>query len=116
MKELTENQKIWLAALRSGDYKQGTLYLRTVNDTFCCLGVAADLFKSDDTEVELKGEAYIYDDNGCLAPEYVVNALGLKDRLGYCYTGGSLAAINDKGKTFAEIADTFEANLEYYTR
>lgn len=32
----------WLAALRSGEYKQGKDYLRK-NDSFCCLGVACNL-------------------------------------------------------------------------
>lgn len=34
----------WIAALRSGKYKQGRNLLRTFeNDTFCCLGVLCDI-------------------------------------------------------------------------
>lgn len=43
------NQEVkakWLAALRSGQYKQGPGYLRR-NDQFCCLGVLCDLFAKE---------------------------------------------------------------------
>ena len=35
------NLRAWLAALRSGKYRQGRGALRTVDNTYCCLGVAA---------------------------------------------------------------------------
>jgi hypothetical protein len=34
----------WVAALRSGDYRQGKLALRTENAEYCCLGVLCDLY------------------------------------------------------------------------
>lgn len=34
---------LWVAALRSGKYKQGQKALRPTNDTFCCLGVLCDI-------------------------------------------------------------------------
>ncbi|CAB4143226.1 hypothetical protein UFOVP434_99 [uncultured Caudovirales phage] len=41
-------KKEWLAALRSGEYEQGNLYLRRNNSedgyTFCCLGVLCDIY------------------------------------------------------------------------
>jgi len=39
----TDLQKNWLAALRSGKYKQGTGFLRDKNDGYCCLGVLCDV-------------------------------------------------------------------------
>lgn len=33
----------WIAALRSGEYKQGTNVLRDEDNRFCCLGVLCDL-------------------------------------------------------------------------
>ena len=36
-------EKVWIPALRSGDYKQGKGRLRDSKDRFCCLGVACDL-------------------------------------------------------------------------
>lgn len=38
-----EIKKRWVAALRSGDYKQGTGALRNADNKFCCLGVLCDL-------------------------------------------------------------------------
>lgn len=38
-----ENIKLWLAALRSGEYKQATGVLNNGNG-FCCLGVACDVY------------------------------------------------------------------------
>lgn len=34
----------WAEALESDQYKQGTRCLRSLNDEFCCLGVACDLY------------------------------------------------------------------------
>jgi len=39
-----EVKKLWLDALRDGDYEQGTGQLKQ-NDKFCCLGVLCDLYK-----------------------------------------------------------------------
>lgn len=39
----TELQKQWLAALKSGKYKQGQGFLKAVSDRFCCLGVLCEL-------------------------------------------------------------------------
>lgn len=33
----------WIAALRSGDFKQGHSCLQTSRQTFCCLGVACEI-------------------------------------------------------------------------
>lgn len=33
----------WVAALRSGKYKQGRQYLRTFEDNYCCLGVLCEI-------------------------------------------------------------------------
>lgn len=39
-KQVRENRAKWVAALRSGEYKQGKGKLRTRGNTYCCLGVA----------------------------------------------------------------------------
>lgn len=36
-------KKLWVDALRSGDYEQGTGALRSSRDKFCCLGVLSDV-------------------------------------------------------------------------
>ena len=33
----------WVSALRSGEFKQGTMQLRTLDDKYCCLGVLCAL-------------------------------------------------------------------------
>lgn len=43
---LNENAKRWVAALRSGEYKQVCSYLRT-SDGFCCMGVACDIYAKE---------------------------------------------------------------------
>jgi len=40
---MNENAKAWIAALRSGEYKQGRKVLRNEKDEYCCLGVACEL-------------------------------------------------------------------------
>lgn len=43
---MSENIEKWVAALRSGDYRQGFGGLH-VNGKFCCLGVACDLYAKE---------------------------------------------------------------------
>ena len=48
MKKLpTDIKQKWVAALRSGKYKQGIGYLRSTSDEYCCLGVLCDMSNSD---------------------------------------------------------------------
>jgi hypothetical protein len=106
---LNENAKKWVAALRSGEYKQTRGQL--VNDEgtgHCCLGVACEVF--------LKEPCHTLNDSwrerGALygAAEPVRLWLGLRDEGGDFDTGGSsLAVENDTGKSFAEIADLIES-------
>lgn len=102
--ELGTNQKIWVNALRSGDFKQccGVLCC-TYSQSYCCLGVAAELFdlKTDDNQT-LDGSEY-------------ENVLGLNGPCGEIDSNDdsvaeNLASMNDDGKTFVEIADFIEAN------
>lgn len=39
-----DNIKKWTAALRSGDYKQGANYLHAGGNSYCCLGVACEVY------------------------------------------------------------------------
>lgn len=50
------NQEIkakWVAALRSGEYKQGKTYLQNRDNTFCCLGVLCDLARKAGVQVSI---------------------------------------------------------------
>ena len=100
MLELGPIQKQWTAALRSGEYPQGRSYM-VCNGKYCCLGVAARCFELDHDRFYLTNKSW--------------EKLGLRDSDGaFAYTPeltyGSLAQMNDKGISFAEIADFIEQN------
>jgi len=105
-------KKKWLAALRSGDYKQTKEALRD-EEGFCCLGVLCDVHRIENKKRWQKGFNY-YDENTIL-PHEIVNWAGLKN----CNPGiedssiciSTLADLNDEGKTFKEIADIIEKQL-----
>ena len=115
-----ENIKLWVAALRSGDYKQGKGRLQEVNPrgerTYCCLGVASDLFIKEkgklswvqdegNTEVYCEGpESY----DGALLPRVVREWLGVKAS-DPKFGEHSAVYYNDGGQyTFDQIADLIE--------
>ncbi len=103
----------WIAALRRGDHPQDGGYLRTQGG-FCCLGVACDLFNDRIWRQSPTGWSYL----GVLIdlPKPVMDAYRLRRPDGQ-YTGedgyaACLAGDNDSGKSFAEIAELIEAELE----
>jgi hypothetical protein len=57
----------WIAALRSGKYKQGRLFLRDSEDNYCCLGVLCEIAgevaianAADNDTVYRRAGAYCY--------------------------------------------------------
>lgn len=114
-------KKDWVAALRSGDYKQGqgTLCEVTADGKalYCCLGVLAEVAHGEDVWVDPKR------DHGMLSARVnKVNDIGYyglhKDDpnyLGKDVEGRAWARLladkNDEGKSFDEIADYIEANV-----
>jgi hypothetical protein len=102
----------WIAALRSGKYAQAAARLRTTLG-FCCLGVACDL--SDPSRWLLDEGCWEYDGDVGELPDDLVLPYALWDTCGR-YDAvedepASLAALNDSGATFAEIADLIEREL-----
>ncbi len=95
----------WVAALRSGRYKQGQKALR-VHDSFCCMGVLCDIVK-DHPEVSGKWLS-----DGFKVPDSVNNGSWpdrkVKELTGLVWGIDHLATMNDNGKSFAEIADYIE--------
>lgn len=83
--------------------------LRSADNSYCCLGVLCDLYKKK-TWISDEG-LWAYGDKGIYAypPLFVRKAADLD------YTGNrfvsTLAAMNDGGKSFSEIADWIEKNL-----
>lgn len=120
----------WLAALRSGEYKQGTGVLRTDytgEDKFCCLGVLCDLAVQEGvtTLTRTNGGVYSYaQDGGGLGvtgtlpkvvrewAEVTTDNPLVKWKSGNRYAHYSLTQLNDReGLSFDEIADVIEDSL-----
>jgi hypothetical protein len=102
----------WLAALRSGEYKQtdGVMHDREEN-SFCCLGVlqhsvcgrgveANDEYLPSSDWLEQRGIVFL-DGSGTRSTDPFLPKVK-----------SSAATANDEGKTFAEIADAIEACAE----
>lgn len=105
----------WVAALRSGEYKQGIGELRSADDRFCCLGVLCDLH-GDRWRHDSHDEPYSYDQHSHfnLPPKTMVAAFGFDWGKVHVKIGKHVATLydhNDAGRTFAEIADAIEAQL-----
>lgn len=96
----------WIAALRSGKYKQGEARLRE-RDTFCCLGVACDISKLD----EWREEKYLGASLSLpLKVQFYFGIQGsegsMSDRDYHALTG-----MNDCGESFQKIAAVIEEEL-----
>jgi hypothetical protein len=110
--ERKELRAKWVAALRSGEYQQGSERLHR-DGRFCCLGVACDILaKRGHCRWENIGNslrAWV-DKSASIfwMPDRAAELFGLRDTSG-AYAGGTLVGLNDCGKTFAEIADIIES-------
>lgn len=106
----------WLEALRSGDYPQDIGELRS-KDGWCCLGVLAYVAGVDECRLRnqdtLSASNVKRDDllGPWDKPEYSpINFSSSKPET-LITTQRKLAAMNDEGKSFGDIADWIEANL-----
>lgn len=115
---MTELQTRFLAALRSGEYKQAEGHLRTENG-FCCLGVMCDVFDSTRWLEQEKDNEQIFSYKPLegtyntinYLPAHVAREFGLYGDNPDIYIGNEYkqaAIFNDNGKSFAAIADGFE--------
>jgi hypothetical protein len=106
----------WVAALRSGEYKQGKRKLRN-KDKFCCLGVLCDVY-SKEKGVEWSKENTYFGFSEIL-PKIVADWSGLQDsdpklsdKSVYPYSKVELSYLNDSYNfNFFEIANLIEAQL-----
>lgn len=116
----------WLAALRSGDYKQGTCVLKQrrphQKTEFCCLGVLCEIAVQDGviepSEKYRDDHVYEYEGKITLPPQAVADWAGMETGnptvkgVPGVDDGISLAGLNDSEKfDFAAIADVIEAQL-----
>lgn len=107
---MKKSVKMWIAALRSGAYKQGTQWLRNGNE-FCCLGVACDLYNKTHKrglDIRKEGGEYYFDGSADYLPNKVQKWLGMSTASGE-FGSDALVEMNDRGKSFAEIADLIES-------
>lgn len=114
----------WLAALRSGEYRQGTGVLRTGDNRFCCLGVACDLLVKQGVLPDWLWEAGGNEEGGSWSvqraakslPDQAMQAMGVETAFGLLpgrtidqeLNGYALSVLNDYGATFEQIADIIE--------
>lgn len=107
-----EIKEKWLAALRSGEYKQGQCALRKKDNKFCCLGVLADLYaKEMGIEWKMEEDCYKILDQGGTLPIWIADWAEIMSD-GYVDRDHlTLASMNDHGHTFSEIADVIEKHF-----
>src|SRR5579859_8070392 len=117
-KAVNKNVRLWLDALRSGEFKQGREHLRVEKGSkfgYCCLGVACVIYQreTDDPVPELLADT--------LLPQRVADWLGLASTMGKfdspIYHGNDqandLTELNDDAKySFKKIADFIESKPE----
>lgn len=119
MAEMNDLAKRWVAALRSGQYKQGKHVLRSIDNKFCCLGVLADVANPNCwgkiTPVGYAGlnagevflvKGYEADDN---SPELISNELwdAVTEGALFKFSDDELATANDEGRTFEQIIQEY---------
>lgn len=119
--ELGPNQKAWIAALRSGKYKQGQNWLNN-DGKLCCLGVACEVMGMPSEPANTGGGVTQYGDYAATetAPPETVHYFGLWDGNGGPRMGikaFALSELNDsKDYTFEQIAGVLEKSPEVYFR
>lgn len=113
----------WLAALRSGNYTQGTGYLRLGaiwrkdrKVAHCCLGVLCELAAKHGlgkwgTEADPDGEGlendfYFLSHSDTMPPDSLLQRIGLHED-----HANALAKMNDEGQTFTKIANYIEEHV-----
>ena len=117
-----EIKKIWVEALRSGDYKQGKRYLRPGGkNEFCCLGVLCNLHAIAHPAIAARQKnpkTYMHSDAGL--PIRVMEWSGLTHPLGDAITlddaRDNIAWFNDGAVgtgnyTFLDLATAIEKQL-----
>lgn len=127
------NQNIkekWVAALRSGEYEQGTAVLTQEDEDgnikHCCLGVLCQLALADGVDIKVDTSIYgilSYDDESTILPESVMHWAGVGTNPWAMVDGGMvlLSGLNDgrldehdvriDQHDFNQIADIIEEGL-----
>ena len=101
----------WIAALRSGKYKQGRDGLKNDDGTFCCLGVLCEVMGIIPDGDQYEGEdaflpKSIMEATGLTNDASLADDVAFRDSARY-----SLVELNDAGADFNFIADVIEKQL-----
>lgn len=110
---LNENAKKWVAALRSGEFIQGTGVLFDGN-RYCCLGVACVVAERNGIALHRRDSDVCveFDGENNVLPKSVQEWIGLKSEGGQ-YHDGTLWRDNDiHCKSLSQIADIIESEPE----
>lgn len=122
-----ENLRLWVAALRSGDFTQTTGALEELQDDdtvrHCCLGVVCRVALKNGLELDVTNASPIapmakFDGEHGYLPQKVRDWLGITGRDPQLLFEGDFhgaAALNDstdKNLTFNDIADLIEKTFE----
>lgn len=111
-----EVKKLWVDALRSGEYQQGKGSLRNDNK-YCCLGVLCDLAVSSGVCKCRSGifpgnVLYRYDSEFDVLPDSVIDWAELESKNPAIRADAlTLGDLNDSGRDFIFIADRIEKYL-----
>lgn len=98
--------RIWIAALRSGEYQQAICYLQN-SDGYCCLGVACRVLIPED-KLKVNEKGFLVGGHPWDQPHAPQWLMDINDHFSK-HHGGSLTVMNDSGKiSFIEIADKLE--------
>lgn len=106
----------WVAALRSGKYKQGRYRLRQCytderSTTYCCLGVLADVVDPNGWRIGMSEEHITAGDGGGMLRRSWASKIGLTTRNSKSgrMSQHKLVELNDQyTTTFEDIADVIE--------
>ena len=107
-------KKLWIAALLSGEYKQGIRQLRDKDNKFCCLGVLCNLHAQAHPEIAaMQKEPEQYIGAWALLPREVMDwaELGSENGAYVNSANTTLVSDNDDGCSFPEIAKIIQENF-----
>jgi hypothetical protein len=108
MRECVKNK--WIAALRSGKYKQGRGRLNGP-DGYCCLGVLCEVFIADGNALDVRTPNSVTEYNGesSYPPDAVLKWAGIRSLEGHAEGAPhSVAAVNDHAHSFTSSIEYIE--------
>ena len=102
-----EKGEKWLAALRSGEYKQGVGVLCN-KEKYCCLGVLQKVVSGEVENLSVPSLSWLEKNNVIFR---VNGKLDLRGNPSLAFS--SAAELNDDGVSFFNLADLIEVAMEY---